>query len=209
MKIALQRTLLWIPWIVLAVLGTVYAGELIREMSIYQFILVEAILNFSLAGILFFALALIILVGQQEYQAGAMRRGVKNTLYWTPRIVALLFIILLGMLSLDVFSEGYGFWGTILALLIHNIPAAILLVAIVLAWRWEWIGAVVLIAWAVLYCYMSFMRFPRFPASVYVGIAGLPFVLGVLFLLNWLYRAELRANVHALRSHPNHSSSIV
>jgi len=203
MRVVMQRTLLWTPWIVLAVLGTVYVGELIREISVYHQTLVEAILSFSLASILLFALALIILVGQQKYQAGTMQRRVRNALYWTPRIVALLFIIFLGMFSLDVFGEGYGFWGTILALLIHNIPAAILLVAIVVAWRWEWIGVVVFMGWAVWWCYWSF---PRFSVSTYVVLAGLPFVLGVLFLLNWLYRAELRINVHALRSHPNHSS---
>jgi hypothetical protein len=203
----MQRTFLWMPWILLAVLGMVYVGELIREMSVCRQALFEVILQFSLAGLLFFALALIILVGQQEYQAGAMRRWVCDALYWTPRIVALLFVLLLGMFSLDVFDEGFGFWQTILALLIHNIPAAILLAAIVLAWRWEWIGAVGLMVWVAFFCCMAIPRL--FAVSVYVDLAGLPFVLGVLFLLNWLYRAELRANLHVLCSHPNHSNSIV
>ena len=36
------------------------------------------------------------------------------------------------------------------------------------------------------------MAWGRFDVTVYVVIAGLPFVLGVLFLLNWRYHAEVR-----------------
>jgi hypothetical protein len=32
----------------------------------------------------------------------------------------------------------------------------------------------------------------QFPRSVYLLMAGVPFVVGVLWLVDWLYRAELR-----------------
>ena len=54
------------------------------------------------------------------------------------------------------------------------------------AWRHEWVGALVFMGWAV--WYLTFSR--SFPLSVYVEVALLPFILGVLFLLNWLYRRD-------------------
>lgn len=52
----------------------------------------------------------------------------KGLLFWTPRILCLLFAVFLSLFALDVFTEGYGFWKSILALLIHLIPTWIVLV---------------------------------------------------------------------------------
>jgi len=70
-----------------------------------------------------------------------MNMGIKRVLFWTPRVLCILFAIFLSLFSLDVFSEGYGFWETILALLIHLVPVYIVVIALVIAWRWEWVGA--------------------------------------------------------------------
>ena len=66
----------------------------------------------------------------------------KRLLFWTPRALAIVFIAFLSLFALDVFGEGYGFWQTLLALVIHLIPTWILIALLILAWRWEWIGAV-------------------------------------------------------------------
>jgi hypothetical protein len=58
-----------------------------------------------------------------------------------------------------------------------------------LAWRWEWVGAVLFTALGVLYIVM-FWGPDRWLA--YLMISGPLFLIGVLFLLNWLYRAELQ-----------------
>jgi len=38
--------------------------------------------------------------------------------------------------------RGYGFWETILALLIHLVPTGLVLVALAIAWRWDWAGTI-------------------------------------------------------------------
>jgi len=43
----------------------------------------------------------------------------RKVLFWTPRLACLGFAIFLSLFALDVFSEGNGFWKTILGLLIH------------------------------------------------------------------------------------------
>jgi hypothetical protein len=65
----------------------------------------------------------------------------KPLLFWTPRVLCLLFAVFLSLFALDVFNEGYGFWKTILALLVHLIPTWIVLAVLAISWRWEWAGA--------------------------------------------------------------------
>jgi hypothetical protein len=95
----------------------------------------------------------------------------------------------LSLFALDVFSEGYGFWEAILALLIHLVPVYIVVIALGIAWRWEWVGAILFIALALFYPVWSKGRFHW---SAYLVISGPLVLLGVLFLFNWIYRAQLR-----------------
>jgi len=120
-----------------------------------------------------------------------MSRSVKRLLFWTPRILCMLFAAFLSLFALDVFGEGYSFWKTMLALLIHLVPVFFLILILVLSWRWAWVGGIVFPSLGVLYIVMAWHRFPW---SVYAIIAGPLFVLGILFWINWIYRAELRAN---------------
>jgi hypothetical protein len=129
----------------------------------------------------------IIRVSQAE--VAAMNNLTKQSLYWTPRILCLLFAGFLSIFALDVFSEDHGFWQTVVALLMHLIPSAIVVVLLAIAWRWEWVGAYVFAALGVLYLLMAW---GRFPLSVYFTIAGPLFLIAGLFLANWLLRAELR-----------------
>ena len=118
-----------------------------------------------------------------------MNSGAKRVLFWIPRILCILFAIFLSVFALDVFSEGYGFWETILALLIHLVPVYIVIIVLVIAWRWEWVGAILFIALALLYLVWSRGRFHW---SVYLVISGTLALVGVLFLFNWIYRSQLR-----------------
>ena len=118
-----------------------------------------------------------------------MNKLTKQSLYWTPRILCLLFAGFLSIFALDVFSEDHGFWQTVAALLMHLIPSAIVVVLLAIAWRWELVGAYVFAALGVLYLLMAW---GRFPLSVYFTISGPLFLIAGLFLANWLLRAELR-----------------
>lgn len=57
--------------------------------------------------------------------------------YWTPKILGIILVLFLALMSLDVFEGNYGFWGTILALFMHNIPALILLIVLIISWKYE------------------------------------------------------------------------
>ena len=62
-----------------------------------------------------------------------MKTSVKRLLFWTPRILGLLFAAFIGIFALDVFDEHHGFWETALALGMHLVPTAILLLFLALS----------------------------------------------------------------------------
>jgi len=118
-----------------------------------------------------------------------MNTATKRTLFWTPRVLCILFAVFLSIFALDVF-EGKGFWETALALLMHLLPSTILvIIVLVVSWRREWIGGVLFNALAVFYIVYFWGKGPWY---IYAAISGPLFVVGILFLLNWRFRSELR-----------------
>ncbi|QQS47466.1 MAG: hypothetical protein IPM66_02050 [Acidobacteriota bacterium] len=118
-----------------------------------------------------------------------MQKKTGQIIYWAPRILALAFAAFISLFALDVFSEGYGFWQTIVALLMHLIPTALVLIGLAIAWRWEWLGAIEFAALGIGYLIMAWGKFHW---TAYAGISGPLFVLAALFLINWMYKSELR-----------------
>jgi len=144
MKRPTQSIWFWTPRILLALLWIVYVYPFVHGVFAFPDFwregLIGVVISIALGGVLLGALALAIEVVQQERLAGAMRRPVRRLLFWTPRVALLLFAAFLSIFALDVFGAGYGFWETALALLMHLIPMWIMLGALALAWRWEWVG---------------------------------------------------------------------
>lgn len=119
-----------------------------------------------------------------------MNKTTKQLLFWSPRVICILFALFTTIFAFDVFGEGYGFWKTLLALTMHLIPTGIIVVALIISWRWEWIGGVIFITLAIVYV---FFGWGRFPLSVYFVMCGPMVLMSILFFINWKYKAELRA----------------
>jgi len=113
----------------------------------------------------------------------------KKLLYWAPRTICIVFTVLISFFAIDVFGESKGIWETILALLMHLIPTFILVVILVITWRREWIGGILFIALGFLYI---INMWGQFPLMTYIVVAGPLIITGILFLLNWKYREDLR-----------------
>jgi hypothetical protein len=112
-------------------------------------------------------------------------------LYWSPRALGMVVAGFISLFALDVFGKGKGFWETTIALLIHLIPTYVVLIALAISWRWEWVGATLFTALGALYL-IKFWGMFVWPT--YVLISGPLLLIGVLFLLNWRYRGVLRSN---------------
>jgi hypothetical protein len=112
-----------------------------------------------------------------------MNPTVKRALFWTPRVLCILFAIFISLFALDVFGQGYGFWETLWALLMHLLPTILLLVALAIAWRWAWLGGVLFLALGAGYLLLAGSRVD-WSADLFI-IAGPLFLVGLLFLASW------------------------
>jgi len=101
--------------------------------------------------------------------------------------MSILFILFLALFSLDVFDTGLGFWGTILALLIHNIPSIVLLIILIISWKYEIVGGIGYILAGLVYIGLVIFsgRFEWFMLVWILQISGIAFLIGILFLVGW------------------------
>jgi hypothetical protein len=120
-----------------------------------------------------------------------MNEPERGGLYWTPRIISLLFAVFVSMLALDVLGHGLTFWSTIAALLMHLLPAAFILVTLAVAWRWEGVGGIAYLASGLVYLLWFGARGPW---TARIVMAGPPLVIGLLFLVDWRHRSRLRSS---------------
>jgi hypothetical protein len=70
-------------------------------------------------------------------------------LTWFTRILAILAILFVLMFSLDAFGGDKPAGKQIIEFLIHNIPALILICALIVAWKYEIIGGAIFIIVAI------------------------------------------------------------
>ena len=125
-----------------------------------------------------------------------MEKKINKYLYWTPRILSIAFVLFLMLFSLDIFDLRLGFWGTVVGLFMHNIPALILLVILIVSWKYEIVGGVAFVLAGVLYVATLLravlMTTPHqwYMLSWSITIAGPAFLVGILFLVNWFKKKK-------------------
>jgi len=112
-----------------------------------------------------------------------MRVNQSKFIYWTPRVLSILFILFLMLFSLDVFDGASGPWEIALGLFMHNIPALILLIILMISWKHEIVGGITFILAGLLYIVSSITR-NQF-GWWFLIIAGPAFFIGILFLIGW------------------------
>jgi len=106
-------------------------------------------------------------------------------LYWTPRILAVLFIGFISLFALDVFGEGLSIWRTAGALLIHLIPSLVLAIATAIAWKSELSGGIIFLLLGLLFT-VAFHTYTHLLTFLIISLPAL--LIGGLFLLNRIKR---------------------
>lgn len=187
----------WGVWGLMALLFALALGRFIFEnyqvgMRSWNLITSGILLSVPLA-LLFLSIGLIILAGMQKRGGGQLSPRLAKFLYIMPRAAGLLIILFVGMFSLDVFGQGYGFWETALAFLMHSLPSIVMAVVLALAWRRPVIGFV-----AFLLAALFFLRFliggrilENFGSMLL--FSGPMAVIALMFWLNWRWQKEMDA----------------
>lgn len=118
------------------------------------------------------------------------KNKVSTIVFWTPRLLSIIFIAFLMLMSLDVFDNGNNFWQTVVGLFMHNIPALILLVVLIISWKKEIVGGVAFILAGILYIIFAFKHANSWIVDLVWSllIAGTAFIIGGLFILGWIIK---------------------
>lgn len=103
-------------------------------------------------------------------------------LYWSPRILGLLYIGFISLFALDVFDGEYNFGQALVAFTMHLIPSMLVAIALAVAWRWEVAGALMFDALAIAYVISS----QRLDWSLVIALPL--FIISSLFVVGWVYR---------------------
>ncbi len=117
-----------------------------------------------------------------------MTRPAERVVLWAPRVLCIVYAVFIGRFALDVLDGERGFWETIPALLMHLIPAAFVVVVLIVSWRKEWMGGVVFVFAGLYYAFRTLNHLDWI-----LAISGPMVVIGALFLLSWSQRRRRRA----------------
>lgn len=117
-----------------------------------------------------------------------MTQSAKYFLLWVPRCFCILYALFLGAFAFDVFQEDLPPGRMIVALLIHLIPAFLVLLVLAVSWGREWVGAVLFLSLATYYWLSTAGRVHW---SAVLLISGNAYLLGGMFLVDWILRKKL------------------
>jgi hypothetical protein len=121
-----------------------------------------------------------------------MEKKINKFIYWLPRILSIIFVLFLGLMSLDVFSPELSFWQTLGALFIHNIPTLILLIILLISWKYEIVGGISFILAGIAYIILLARNpFEWYMLAWAAQISGVAFFIGILFLIGWSKKKKI------------------
>ena len=197
MKSSSQKLAAWVTRGVFGVLFAVTLGLIVRDAAVMEpnpgDVAVTAALLAVPLLLIFFALDILVESVEQKAMTHHLSPRLAAILRWTPRIGVLIFAAFMSLFALDVFGQGTSLWETTVGLMMHLIPTALLLVVLLVAWRWPWIGGVAFLLVAGLFV-LQFGGGWGDQWSLYLLFVGTPALMGALFLANWWLRDDMGAS---------------
>lgn len=126
-----------------------------------------------------------------------MTTGIK-LIHWLPRIICILAILLVSMFALDAFDADKTIGQQLGDFLMHLVPSFVLLLVLVLAWKRELTGGIILTLIGLGLSPFIFMQNYRMNQSVGMSLLvilmiNMPFVVaGILFMVSYKMKKQQR-----------------
>jgi hypothetical protein len=111
-------------------------------------------------------------------------------IHWTPRILCILAIAFIGLFAMDSFDPRFSVQDQILHFMLHSIPAIILILFLITAWKWELIGGMIFMIIGIGFSPIIFSMNYQMNGSAWMSLGiiaciTIPFILiGALFILS-------------------------
>jgi len=128
-----------------------------------------------------------------------MKKSTK-ILHWLPRIICILAILFISMFALDAFNPERTIWQQIVDFLMHLIPSFVLIVLLIIAWKWEFIGGIIFALIGLGFSPFIYMHNYKMNHSVWQSLEivlfiNIPFVIvGILFMVSHYNKKKNRSS---------------
>ncbi|WP_439183069.1 DUF7670 domain-containing protein [Carboxylicivirga taeanensis] len=125
-----------------------------------------------------------------------------DILFWTPRLMCIVAIVVLAMLSFDAFKPEVASWHEVRTFVLQMIPSVTLILLLVIAWRKELTGGLIFIiiglGLSVIVFYYHHQLGHSFLRSLisFFLIAFPPTLAGFLFVGHYFYKKKHKHTVH-------------
>ena len=119
--------------------------------------------------------------------------------HWTPRILCIIAICFISLFAADSFAPGLTIWQQLGAFFIHLIPSFILLLLLIISWKWELFGGIFFTVIGLGLSPFIFLHNYRMNHSVGMSLFVIlmitfPFVVvGILFTISHFLKKRLPA----------------
>jgi len=107
----------------------------------------------------------------------------QRLLTWVPRVLAILYIMLISMFALDSFTGEADVKGQIIAFLLHLIPSFLTVLSLLVAWQYRIVGGILFLVLGLAFT----IYFGTWHSAFTFLIVSLPLlVTGILFMVSKL-----------------------
>jgi hypothetical protein len=106
-------------------------------------------------------------------------------LLWAPRVLLIIAALFSVLFTFDAFDGDDTIWHKLLGWIIHLFPTFILVIILLLSWRWPWTGGILLIALGVFYYFTYAERSGNHIIDIILVS------IGALFIASWFLRTSI------------------
>ncbi|MBE9469456.1 MAG: hypothetical protein IMY72_14210 [Bacteroidetes bacterium] len=128
-----------------------------------------------------------------------MEKNIK-IFHWLPRLMCILAIFFISLFAADSFSAGLTIWQQLGAFAIHLIPSFVLIILLLIAWKWEFIGGLIFILIGLGLSPFVYIQNYQMNHSVWMSLGiiasiTMPFVIvGILFIISNCFKKKYSKN---------------
>ena len=117
-----------------------------------------------------------------------MKTSTKEIIIWTPRVICVAAALFMFLFAFDAFNHNHAIGKTIIAFFINLLPVLITVFLMLLSIRKPLVGSILFILIGLIYIVYYW---GEFSFVSYLGVTVPIFVVGIFFLLNWIFREEM------------------